>query len=276
MADEKVETKVTEDPNEELSDTQKLDRAIAAGLKTSEEEPDVEEEPELEVKAEDDEEDENGEEDEDEEVKKESKADPETENALKLWKALQGKDGAAVLEGLAVRAGLIKKDGAVTKVSEAKFTERLKESLGPEWDFLADKLGPAFEAELERRVENVRKSHIELEVSLELKDAWATLSEETDGDAMRYQDKIDKLSNEFQMGPKTKIVDYLRNLYKIASSDAKESKKIEKTLKKIEANSSDRLPRSSEVGEKRVKRGTQLPSLDEAVQQAFQEQMRAS
>ena len=69
------------------------------------------------------------------------------------------------------------------------------------------------------------------------------------------------------------IEKYLRGLYKMASADTKDSTQLKKTVEKINSNLSDRLPRSSEVVDSRVKKSRQLPTLTEAIEEAMKEQL---
>lgn len=264
-------TEATE--NEEiLSEENKLDRELADSVKDPGDDDIIKEPKESDDAEEEDSEkseaaEEDGDEDEEEESK-ESEADEDTKQALALYKALKSENGAEVLRNLAIRAGLIKADEKVTKEVAEDLTAELTESLGEDWGFLAPKLAPV----MKKLVEQVRQEHVRLETSIALEKAWTTLAEETDGDIKNYQDDIDKLSNKYHMGRGVTIVEYLRDLYKIASANKRDSKATEKVLKKIEKNAADRLPRSSEVGEKRVKRSTQLPTLGEAIYEAYQEQ----
>lgn len=263
---------------ETLSESNKLDRELSASVKDPGEDDIIREESEEkddgEAEEEESSEEEETEEEESEEEQSsdEKEVDADTQNALALYKALQGERGADVLRGLAIRAGLIKADATTSEVPNADdFTEELKAAMGPDWDFIAEKMGPAAKRYFDRKVEEVRQEHIRLETSLELEKAWAKLSEETDGDINNYEKEIDSLSAKYIRGRTVPIRDYVRDLYKIASADKKSSKMVEKTIKKIEKNASDRLPRSSEVGESRVKKGVQFPNLDQSIKEALQE-----
>lgn len=257
---------------EQLTETNKLNREISEKLtpiKDESEEADEDTE-------ESDGVNESGDSEEAEETEEDTKVaktevDSDTEQALQLFKALKGPNGAAVLKNLAVRAGLIEEGEKVTKKVSDDLKDLLTGSLGEQWSFIAEGLAPALQTYFDKKVAEVREQHIRLETSLQLKEAWAELAAETEGDIEKFEKEIDTLSNKYHMGQNVTIKDYLRDLYKIASADKKSSSAVVKTLKKIEKNSSDRLPRSSEVGEKRVAQSTQLPSLEESIKLAFNE-----
>lgn len=259
---------------EQLTEANKLNREIAAKLTVPEEEKE-EENDEVEQEETPDGDEEAEETTDEEEETKETEPDEETKQALQLLQALKGPKGKEVLKGLAIRAGLIEEGQKVTKAVSDDLQDLLTNSLGDQWGFIAEGLAPALQTYFDKKVQEVREQHIRLETSLQLKEAWAELSaEEATSDIAKYEKEIDALSNKYQMGPNVTIKDYLRDLYKIASADKKSSKAVVKAISKIEKNSSDRLPRSSEVGEKRIAKGSQLPSLEESIKQAFEEETR--
>lgn len=253
---------------EQLTETNKLNREIASKL------TDVKDEESDEVEQEEDSEtsEKTEESTEEEPVAKDAEPDEETKQAVQLLQALKGPKGKEVLKGLAVRAGLITEEQKVTKAVSDDLQSLLTDSLGDQWGFIAEGLAPALQTYFDKKVQEVREQHLRLETSLQLKEAWAELSADDEtSDITKYEKEIDALSNKYQMGPNVTIKEYLRDLYKIASADKQKSKAVVKAIKKIESNSSDRLPRSSEVGEKRVAKGSQLPSLEESIREAFTE-----
>lgn len=255
---------------EQLSVENKLNREIASKLTDIKNEEDESDEVEQEKTSDGDEETEEAAEEKSESKKEEP--DEETKQAVQLLQALKGPKGKEVLKGLAVRAGLISPEEKVTKSVSDDLQSLLSTSLGEQWSFIAEGLAPALQTYFDKKVQEVREQHLRLEISLQLKEAWAELSAEEDtSDITKYEKEIDTLSNKYQMGPNVTIKEYLRDLYKIASADKQKSKAVVKAIKKIESNSSDRLPRSSEVGENRVSKGTQLPSLEESISEAFRE-----
>lgn len=256
---------------EQLTETNKLNREIASKL-TDVKDDEESEDSKVEEKETDDGDEEKEESPDEEEEVAEVEPDEETKQAVQLLQALKGPKGKEVLKGLAVRAGLITAEEKVTKAVSDDLQSLLTSSLGEQWSFIAEGLAPALQTYFDKKVQEVREQHLRLETSLQLKEAWAELSSEDEtSDITKYEKEIDTLSNKYQMGPNVTIKEYLRDLYKIASADKQKSKAVVKAIKKIESNSSDRLPRSSEVGEPRVKKGTQLPSLEESIREAFTE-----
>lgn len=269
---------MADENKEELSKENELDRIIAEGTGNKPEtEVKSEEENDSETEETSEEDEEGAEETDEEDSEKESpkEVSDETKQALALFKALKSDKGHEVVKNLAIRAGLIKEDEKVTNISSKKLTNLIAESLGEEWSFLAERIGVPLERYVEEMRSELKNDQIRLSTGLELEKAWSKLDSETEGDILKYQDKIEELSNEYSMGRGVTIEKYLRGLYKMASADKKESRQIQKTVEKINKNSSDRLSRSSEVANERVKKGTQLPSLEQSIEEALEEQLRS-
>lgn len=209
-----------------------------------------------------------GEEDEQEESdddKKEEEDDDLDELSVKeakvLYKAL--KDPSTrnqMLEALV--NGFGHKPETKTEVKEAKrdIVGKLKESLGVEFGFLAEKLGPAIESILadERKehaesIGRLEQANIQKEVASVLADIK---SGHKGGDWNSVEAKIVRLMDEMTPGPRTSVKDYLRNLYSVATAGKAKVGATNEIADKIRKNANDvsgRLTSRGGVGEGEVK-----------------------
>ena len=125
------------------------------------------------------------------EDKEEEEIDPlalrEAQNIARLLK--DSEQSVEFVRYLAKQAGLLEKEEGVTKKEAVQTTvDILKESLGDEYSFLADRFAPAIEkllkSTVEREVGAVRESLLEREkqeVRTEFDRAWDKVSEDFDG-----------------------------------------------------------------------------------------------
>jgi hypothetical protein len=248
------------------SDTQELDKAIAAAaekIKSGKTDDEVvekkvekksdkveEEKPEVELEIEAPE----GEEAEEEEDFSESEAD----ESKRLYKALKDpKTAGPIIAALAQQAGILTGKQPETKAEEKKATRDVKailsEALG-EYKFLADKLGPAIESILQQERESNEVKFAEQaqhRIEGEVVSATDKLSRETKGESRKLEAKMNELSQEIPIGTMS-VETYVRRLYTIAAAD-----KVKTAPKQI----SDRIRRNANDATARIQgtRGQDMP-----------------
>lgn len=213
------------------------------------------------------------------ESKQETKTDPRTAEALKLQETLEDPDiGPAKLIAIAKKYGLSlhPETKAEVKTTQKKFAERLRDKLPEESKFLADSIGDAFgellEEEITSRVTPVKESIQE--------DMRVRVERETNSQITKFfkdnkiseatQKEMDTVSRKFPPGPNVDIDEYLTNLHKIATYGKNEETAIKKTVDKIKQNQRETKPSPTEVQDTRVRKGSKLPSLDEAISNALE------
>lgn len=163
-----------------------------------------------------------------------------------------------------------------TKQQVKSVKQLISDELGEEYQFLADKLGTAFEKALNIHENNIIEKQVkplkqELEnakaaqAAKEVDNAWNAISKETKGDLDKYEKEISRLMDRYKPDGQVTMEEYLRDLYEIASSKAKKAQSLKATNEKINKNANDKQSLSSGVNETRIKRGSTLPSLKEAV-----------
>lgn len=176
--------------------------------------------------AEDDQENESDEDDDEEEVtKKEGAA---------LYKLLKDpKTSNSVIRELAARAGIqlgTQETKKEVKEDAKAIADILAESLGSEYGFLAPKLAPAIEKILGAHKAEVNKSLATTEakqIEADVEKAFDKLASETQGKSRKVEARMISLADELLPTPGQSTLSYMRNLYKIASTDSatKDAKK---------------------------------------------------
>lgn len=138
---------------------------------------------------------------------------------------------------------------AVETKTEQKETKKdimglLEEALGPEFKFLASKLGPALDKAIDAKVSEEREARIAENqrneanrVNQEVESTLAKLARETKGLSKKLEPVMMRLSEEIHPGPNTTIEKYVRTLYREAS--ARDSQKA------VQANISDKIRRNA-------------------------------
>ncbi len=170
----------------------------------------------------------------------------EAVEAKNLYKALKNpQTAAAVVAALAQQAGLLPKagDAPLTKREEAaakrETIDIVKDALGPEYSFLADKLGKIFdevvqqtEQKSEQRFAEIQQSNVEREVVA----SYEALAKETKGESKKFETRMAQLSEEIPIG-NMNVKTYMQRLYTLASNERKSSP--QKVADQIRRNASD-------------------------------------
>lgn len=156
----------------------------------------------------------------------ETLSEEELKEAKALYGLLKNKDTQVrAVTQLAERAGILNRPLETQKqvtTATKDLKSLVKEKLGPEMAFLADKLGDVLETVLEQEraqnkttIDELSSKNVERETS----DALEKLNRETKGDSFKHEQKMLALMDKINPSPGTSVYEYLNMLYKIASSD---------------------------------------------------------
>ncbi len=201
-----------------------------------------------------------------------------------LYKALKNpQTAAAVVAALAQQAGLLPKagDAPLTKREEAaakrETIDIVKDALGPEYSFLADKLGKIFdevvqqtEKKSEERFAEIQQSNVEREVVA----SYEALAKETKGESKKFETRMAQLSEEIPIG-NMNVKTYMQRLYTLASNERKSSP--QKVADQIRRNASDapaRLRSTAVPLNETDGPGDKKRSLDESIAWAVSQQAK--
>lgn len=175
--------------------------------------------------------------------------------ALLLYNALKDpKLRGPVLAALVQEAGL-KLGSAETKTEEKKEEKAIKqlvaEALGPEYKFLADKLGTVMEQvmdKVEATNAETRQSQLEAQILRESNETLAKLEKETKGESKKLQNKMLGLMDKFPSGPNISVDEYIRGIYKMAAGDRVVQSTKTQLADKIRSNSKNAAERLRSTG----------------------------
>lgn len=202
----------------------------------------IEKEEETEDKEETEEEEET--ESDDEPSKDDEIDEAELKEAKNLYKLL--KDPATskgVLEILAKKAGILDEPSTSKKETTEKvesIQEILREALGKEMAWMADKLAPAIEkivGKSESAVSERLQAQQQEKITEQTNAAIERLAKETKGDSKKLETQMSALANQYLPGKDTKPYDYLRGLYNMATAA--------RTVNKTKANVADKINRNA-------------------------------
>jgi hypothetical protein len=190
--------------------------------------------------------------------------------------------GPAVLRDLAEKAGIIAAREGTTPKQAAKTTlDVLKENIAPEWHFLFDQkfakgLEQIIESKVEEKVSSVRQQQ-QVEVENRIKsESEGALDKfyKTYTDANKFDAKMLDVMKKLPIGEGVTPYDYMEMVYKVVNPEAfitkqktetKQSTAVKHMVDRMNKNAAEHKPRSSEVTESSVTRGSKLPSLKESV-----------
>ncbi len=184
-----------------------------------------------------------------EEEEEETLSEQEIKESKQLYKLLKDKQTQkSTLTLLAQRAGLLQAE-TKAEVKEAKkdLKALVKEKLGPEFEFLAGKIGDAMEAVLtEERLESaVQLNNIQQkEVERETSGALDRLARETKGESKKFEDRMIQLMDRIKPSDNLSVYEYLKDLYTLASSGknaASTKAQIADRIKRNAGNAAERL-----------------------------------
>ncbi len=188
-------------------------------------------------------------------------SDDEKEEAARLYRALKDPKAAGpIIAALAQQAGILNPAKPAETVKEKKVeakkvTELLKEGLGKEYEFLADRLGTSIEKilEQERQVQAVQIDALAQEnIVREINSTLSSLAKESKGESKKLEARMTELMDEIKPGENVSIDKYLRRIYAIAASEKRPTQTTRQNVERINRNAADvpgRITSSSAVHE---------------------------
>lgn len=213
-------------------------------------------------------------------VESDGLTDEERGHAASLFKMLKSPETALdTIRMLAKQAGIIETK-AEAKVAAKTITDLLKEELGEEYAFMADKLAPAIEKATRHLVdENTKElkdkfnADSEARIAAEVDAGLKQLTEDFD-DADDYLKDIYELMDENPPSAKAKAENYFKDLYHIAKGRKASSNKVDRLREKVERNRNDAASRLASGGKGTTVKGEAAPkelSITESIKKAMEE-----
>jgi len=264
-----------------------LKESIDEAVKSQETENDqtkTSEPKETEPESEENEESEAESEDDDSKDKSESKDSDEEaqeiETAVTLLRALRDpSQSKGIIQDLALRVGLISPGETVTKSDEKDIKAVLKETLADEYPDLKDKL----EAILNKITEDSDRKLNALKEELAEKERKVAEREfSIELDTFFKENKLSEKEAELMIkeihlvppGPKISLKNYLSKIYTLVRVGKSTELKSVDRINRINANRKESSVRnlSSDVDDKRISKGSALPSIKESIAMALSEQ----
>lgn len=214
-----------------------------------------------------------------EEVKEELKVaqlTPEQETAISLFNSLKNPESAgATLKQLAELAGLdlVKKEDQ--KLLKKDIKTLVKERLGEDNSILAESLGPLLDEILKETIEDhlkplkdERLKEKEAEFTSQIEATFKDLETESKGLSTKLEKQMLELMEQFSPGPKTSPSTYIKHIYKLAKSQYDDAESI-KAKNKKQAENKKSVSVSGGGNPDRIKAGSKLPTIKEAVEAAM-------
>lgn len=210
------------------------------------------------------------------EEKKETKVADTTEQemALSLFRALKDPNKAAdVIRVMAKEAGLLEtkeeKKEAVKTIEEV-----IKEGLGEEYEFLAEKLGPIIKASVEIATKDVREAQAKSDQDREAARIDTAINSVMGkyADSEKLQDDVLKLMDEILPSPDQKVEVYIERLLKVAAAERGTPLKLKTAGEKIaqtRQNAAARLAAEGGKSESAVTPAAKAMDINQAVEAAL-------
>lgn len=214
------------------------------------------------------------------ETKDEAKAEvvlsDEQKAAVNLFNSLKDpKTAGATLQALAEMGGFNLQRREDRKEIKKTVSALIAEKLGEDHSLLSERLGPALEEIIDSAVNEKLKpfndkitEREQTELQSHIDQAFVDLETETKGLSKKLEGKMVQLMDVISPGKDTKPRDYIRYIYKLAKSDFDEAEAIK--AQNTQRDKNKRVPGvHSEVNPDRVKSGSKLPTIKEAVAAAM-------
>lgn len=201
---------------------------------------------------------------------------PDQQAALNLYNAIKDPETSrTVIKQLAELAGLDITEKKEAKQLQKTISQIITEELGEDNSILAEKLGPALEKVIAKAVEDQVKPIQETisetkknEFSTRIDRTFKELEVETKGLSKQLDKRMAELMDELPPGPSTEPEKYIRHIFKLAKSDYDEVERVKaQDVKRDQNKKSTHVPTG--VNAERVKSGSKLPTIREAVQAAM-------
>ena len=216
---------------------------------------------------------------EEEEAEEDEDAEPE-ENlediaaARELLKQLQGPNRKIAIQNLAAANGIsFTKEPEKAPDAPRSTQQIVADALGPDYEFLSDKLGVALEdivrTQIAPQFTKIQETNHQTELTRELESAQVRHGFKP-GDAV--YNKMDQISTRFPKGPIVSIKEYLDTLHTLATAGQEKINKRVRKVQKISAAAKGDGLKSSDVSDGRV---TKHPdgklSIGDAIRQTLDE-----
>lgn len=176
------------------------------------------------------------------------------------------------LASIAESAGLKILAGEETKREAKKnINTALKESLGSEWEFLADRLGPAIEAAIDSKVGELRGEFHSAEEKQRLRDAEkaTTRMYKVYPDFKMHEESVLKLMEKMTPAEGMSPFEFIESLYFVAKGRRGKGDLAKKTAARIAGNIREGQPSGGVSDASKLLKGSKRPSLTESIQAAL-------
>lgn len=206
--------------------------------------------------------------------------DPQIEEAVNFYNAIRDpSQQKEIIAELARRAGLIKPNEQPTRAEEKQYKELLAEVLGEEYPDLKDKFSKILEAFEKQNDEKLNAVKQELynermqRAVTEFEEEFSNFIKEnkvTESDAAKMLKEIEDLPPSVgKNGKRIALTTYLGKIHQLVAGKKAEVDKEVKRAEKIQNNLKERSTHlSSDVSEDRLRKGSKLPSIKEAIKAA--------
>jgi len=194
-----------------------------------------------------------------EEAEEDEDAEPE-ENlediaaARELLKQLQGPNRKIAIQNLAAANGIsFTKEPEKAPDAPRSTQQIVADALGPDYEFLSDKLGVALEdivrTQIAPQFTKIQETNHQTELTRELESAQVRHGFKP-GDAL--YNKMDQISTRFPKGPTVSIKEYLDTLHTLATAGQEKLNKRVRKVQKISAAAKGDGLKSSSVSDGRI------------------------
>lgn len=214
------------------------------------------------------------------EPKKEEEPEEEVDSrvapALQLYESLRDPTtAAATIAALAAQAGI--NLGAPSAAREVKkdLLTRMREKVPEEQRFLVDSLAPAINELINEHMQEVvaplavQQEQLQIAEARNQYDSAFNKLEKKFEDARKFEKEMNELANKFPVSPNVNLEEYMEGLYKIASSDKQSEKAVNRVVNRVNKTSREVPIKNTNVDETSIKKGSKLPTLNEAVKAAM-------
>lgn len=205
------------------------------------------------------------------ESKPEGPSPEEIEKALNVYKALNDPNtGPQVVRMMADQLGITEKE-VKKELQKPTAVDFFREALGPDYEFLAPKLGGAIDQYMQANLAPMRQQIERANVAQEFNRAIEAVNTKTKGDFNKHEAEIVKMMDVVKPAPGVSTEKYLDTLYKLAKSEkaSAPSSQVKAVVSKMQQNAQENLPSPSAATENRVVRGPSLPSLEDSIAAAL-------
>lgn len=207
-----------------------------------------------------------------------SEPDQKTKDALLLFDALNDPtQQAGIIEEIAKKVGLeIKKKEVTPATATATIMERMKAKVGnTSLHFILEELTPAIEelvkeqlSPLSTQFEENKRASLTEATNREFVAAESKLKTEFK-DFANLETEMLAIAKRLAPTPGTKVEDYMRDLYALATQNKAAGKTVAEVVNRINKNALEAKPSASVEVSGTVRKGSALPTIEEAIAAAL-------